>query len=81
MLAHSLEIVTKVKGNVDILLTGHTHGGQVCLPLIGLVYVPSRLGKKYVSGLYNAGGIIVYVNRGLGGVSCRSGLTAGLKSR
>ncbi len=81
MLAHSPEVVPKVKGRVSLLLAGHTHGGQVCLPMVGPLYVPSRLGKKYLSGLYRASGTTVYVNRGLGWsimpvrVNCRPEIT------
>ena len=81
MLAHSPEVVPNVEGRVDLLLAGHTHGGQVCLPIVGPLYVPSRLGKKYVSGLYRAMGTVVYVNRGLGWsfmpvrINCRPEIT------
>ena len=51
---------------VDLLLTGHTHGGQVALPLYGAVVTLSRLGKKLESGLYPFRGTWVYVNRGVG---------------
>ena len=49
----------------SLQLSGHTHGGQVCLPLIGPLYLPS-LGKKFASGLYSVGKMPLYVTRGVG---------------
>ena len=52
--------------NLDLYLCGHTHGGQVALPLYGAVVTLSEFGKKYESGMYTVGGTILYVNRGIG---------------
>lgn len=51
---------------VDLYLCGHTHGGQVALPLYGALITFSKFGKKYESGLYQVGDTMLYVNRGLG---------------
>jgi predicted MPP superfamily phosphohydrolase len=52
---------------VDLMLAGHSHGGQVCLPIVGPLHlVPG--GKKYVAGLFHLGGMQLYVNRGIGTV-------------
>jgi len=51
---------------VDLLCAGHTHGGQVALPLYGAIITLSKYGKKYESGLYRAGPMWMYVNRGIG---------------
>jgi len=53
-------------GRVDLALCGHTHGGQVRLPLIGAPAVPSCFGQKYRSGLVQGPRTLVYVNRGVG---------------
>jgi len=50
---------------IDLQLSGHTHGGQVRLPLIGPLILPI-LGRKYPMGLYRVGDMWVYTNRGLG---------------
>jgi len=50
----------------DLYLCGHTHGGQVRLPLWGALITLSRTGKKFEQGLYRIGGMHLYVNRGLG---------------
>jgi predicted MPP superfamily phosphohydrolase len=49
-----------------LILAGHTHGGQVNLPLIGAPVVPSRYGQKYAQGLFRRDNTFMYVNRGLG---------------
>jgi predicted MPP superfamily phosphohydrolase len=51
--------------SVGLMLSGHTHGGQVRLPLIGALLTNS-LGRKYVQGWFRLGGLQLYVNRGLG---------------
>jgi uncharacterized protein len=50
---------------VDLMLSGHTHGGQVRLPLFGALELPS-LGRKYVEGMFRLGRLQLYVNRGIG---------------
>lgn len=51
-----------------ILLSGHTHGGQILLPILGQTMTASRFGLDYVSGLYPAGQGVMYVTRGVGAV-------------
>lgn len=46
-------------------LSGHSHGGQVRLPVLGHVAAPTG-GRRYVSGLYNASGMPVYTSHGVG---------------
>ena len=50
----------------DLMVAGHTHGGQVVLPLIGPVYSPSLFGVSFVSGLFRMGTLTVHVTRGIG---------------
>ena len=52
---------------VALMLSGHTHGGQVRLPLIGPLALP-ELGRKYVEGWFRLGQLQLHVNRGLGSV-------------
>jgi predicted MPP superfamily phosphohydrolase len=52
---------------VDLMVSGHTHGGQFCLPLIGALTLPT-LGRKYVEGWFRLGDMQLYVNRGIGTV-------------
>lgn len=51
---------------VDLYLAGHTHGGQVRLPIIGALATSSQYGRRYQMGLYREGGTTLYVSRGLG---------------
>ena len=51
---------------VGLVLSGHTHGGQVVVPGYGSPVVPSRYGQKYLRGLVRAPYTNVYVSRGLG---------------
>jgi hypothetical protein len=54
------------KRGVDLALVGHTHGGQVRLPFYGALVTLARFGKRFEAGLYEVGGLRLYVNRGLG---------------
>ena len=49
----------------DLQVSGHSHGGQVVLPLVGPPILP-YLGNKYPSGLYQVGNMVQYTNRGVG---------------
>lgn len=52
---------------VDLQLSGHSHGGQVRLPLIPPLFLP-ELAKKYVWGLYKIGALTLYTTSGIGTV-------------
>jgi predicted MPP superfamily phosphohydrolase len=53
---------------VDLMLSGHTHGGQVRIPLLPPLMLPP-LGRRYVEGLFQFGRTQLYVNRGIGAVA------------
>lgn len=53
-------------GKVDLVLSGHTHGGLALFPVIGPLRVPSKYGRKYLSGLLQAPHTPVFVSRGVG---------------
>jgi predicted MPP superfamily phosphohydrolase len=52
---------------VDLMIAGHSHGGQVRLPIVGALHLPPG-GQKYVEGLFRFGHMQLYVNRGIGAV-------------
>jgi predicted MPP superfamily phosphohydrolase len=52
---------------IDLMLSGHSHGGQIRLPFIGPLILPP-MGQKYVEGLFHFGHMQLYVNRGIGTV-------------
>lgn len=83
LMAHEPDYASHVvrHGGVDLMLSGHTHGGQIRVPFVGALYLPP-LGRKYVEGLFHLeNGLQLYVNRGLGTVGipvrfdCRPELT------
>jgi predicted MPP superfamily phosphohydrolase len=53
--------------DIDLMLSGHVHGGQIRLPGIGSVFVPSRYGRKYDCGTFDENPTVLHVSRGLGG--------------
>ena len=52
--------------NVDVVLCGHTHGGQVRLPGVGALVSGCNIKTKYCSGLFYFNNFILYTTRGLG---------------
>lgn len=49
------------------MLAGHTHGGQVQLPLLGVIMSPSLHGTRYACGVFRRGRTVMHVTRGVGG--------------
>jgi len=51
---------------VDLVLSGHTHGGQVAVPLLARRLNLARLMTRFTTDVYRSGSTTLYVNRGLG---------------
>jgi predicted MPP superfamily phosphohydrolase len=67
LLYHSPDLMPEaVELGVDLYLCGHTHGGQIRLPLIGALITSSDFWKRYEMGRYEEGRTTLYVSRGLG---------------
>ena len=68
LLSHNPDINAEIfpAMGVDLVLAGHTHGGQVRLPIIGMPLLPSKFGQKYLSGAVRDGKRTTYVSRGIG---------------
>lgn len=76
LLSHNPDIIEAVAaGRADLILSGHTHGGQIVLPLVGPTYTQTeQLSRGEASGYSRRGRTQVYVHRGLGeGVPVRFG--------
>ncbi len=57
--------VSGATGRFDLQISGHSHGGQIVLPIIGPPMLPV-MGRKYPSGLYHVNNMLLYTNRGIG---------------
>ena len=68
LLSHRPELFeTYVDGGIDLVFSGHVHGGQFRLPFIGGLVAPNQgLFPKYDAGLYTDGGTSMVVSRGIG---------------
>ena len=66
--SHHPDIVEKIDRRVDLLVCGHTHGGQIRFPFFGPVVVPSKHEARYASGFHRTGDVLLYVSRGIGAV-------------
>ena len=51
---------------IGLILSGHTHGGQMYAPGLGCSWLPSKYGMKYRQGLVEGPASMVYVSRGIG---------------
>lgn len=70
VLAHNPDTAEELKvvngPRIDLMLSGHTHGGQVKLPVVGTPIVASWYGSKYAGGVVQAPAFRVVVSRGVG---------------
>ena len=67
LLYHTPDLMPEAAAaGVDLYLCGHTHGGQIRLPLFGALVTSSRFWKRYEMGRYEEGRTTMYVSRGIG---------------
>ncbi|MDH6671363.1 metallophosphoesterase [Paenibacillus glucanolyticus] len=70
LLVHEPDVADRLLGYpIDLILSGHSHGGQVNVPVLG-AWIRTSLADKYISGMYDIPGsereARLYVNRGIG---------------
>lgn len=69
LLAHSPNIIKEAADkNIDLVLVGHTHGGQVYIPFLTKYIIPAKrpAGQGFVKGFYKVDNTEMYINRGIG---------------
>lgn len=63
---HSPDVFPDLPERVTLTLAGHTHGGQVRLPFVGALRVPSKYGSRYDLGAFEEAGHLLFVSPGIG---------------
>lgn len=69
VVAHRPDVVLQLApgSDVDLVVAGHTHGGQVVLPIVGALYTSSALDNEIgAGGLHSVAGHELYISRGIG---------------
>lgn len=70
LLCHNPDVLPRAaRHGLDLVLSGHTHGGQVCLPGIGAVLLPIEGDRSLARGLHQRGKTQIFVTTGIGLVS------------
>jgi uncharacterized protein len=68
-LTHHPDMIGELRDRrIDLLVAGHTHGGQIRFPFFGAVVVPSRYEGRYAEGFHRVGRVLLYVSRGIGAI-------------
>jgi len=81
LVSHTPDNLPWARANgIHLMLAGHTHGGQIRLPILGPVYSPSRFGCRFSAGVFWLDPTLMYVSRGVSGkepirYNCRPELT------
>jgi uncharacterized protein len=68
LLSHSPDLFYKAqRWGINLMLSGHNHGGQIRFPFVGPVFMPSRYSRRFDRGFFRQNGTLLYVNEGVGG--------------
>jgi hypothetical protein len=65
-MTHNPDLFPSIPARICLTVAGHTHGGQVALPLIGRPVVPSKYGQRYAIGHIEEAGRHLFVTSGVG---------------
>ncbi len=60
------EATDALRWGADLVLAGHTHGGQIAFPIIGPLWTGARVGGRSGAGRFHLPGGLLYITRGLG---------------
>jgi predicted MPP superfamily phosphohydrolase len=67
LLSHTPDLLaTAAAWDIDLMLSGHNHGGQIRLPVVGPILMPSRFSRRFEQGFYRLDRTLLYVGRGIG---------------
>lgn len=67
LLSHSPDLAPEAAAaGFDLYLCGHTHGGQIRLPVVGALFSSSHLGNRFIMGRYQVNDMTLYTTRGIG---------------
>jgi uncharacterized protein len=68
LLSHCPDQFYRAAGwGMDLVLSGHNHGGQIRLPVVGPVFMPSRYSRRFDRGFFRRGRTLMYVTEGIAG--------------
>jgi predicted MPP superfamily phosphohydrolase len=68
LLSHSPDLLYRAeRWGVDLMLSGHNHGGQIRLPAVGPVFMPSVYSRRFDRGFFRRGPTLMYVSEGIAG--------------
>jgi predicted MPP superfamily phosphohydrolase len=69
VLSHSPDrFYRAVRWGIDLMFAGHNHGGQIRLPLVGPVFMPSRYSRRFDRGFFRRNRTLMYVSEGIAGM-------------
>jgi len=73
VLAHGPRTAEKLRGAEEplLVLTGHTHGGQIAIPILTRLLLSAVVHEPYLRGRFQLGAVQLYVNRGIGNTAFR----------
>jgi predicted MPP superfamily phosphohydrolase len=67
LLSHTPDLFYRAAAHrIDLMLSGHNHGGQIRLPIVGPVAMPSRYSRRFDRGFFRKGQTLMYVSQGVG---------------